>query len=234
MKFSDYIIDFIYPPRCCICGELIGYASKMTMCEKCRDSISYIDKGIDYSATLKNKFNIEIYFDCGEAVFRYSDVKSAIERFKYFGERNIGKSFAYLMYEHWKNNDKLKYADYLVSVPLNKARLKERGYNQAEYLANEFSKLTRIKHVHGAIKRIRDTKPQNLLDAKERVENVKNAFAVVNESIKGKTVLIIDDIFTTGSTINECAAALKKQGAAKVMFLTFSAAGNNLGSDKNV
>ena len=101
-------------------------------------------------------------------------------------------------------------------------------------MAQEFAKLCKKEFIPNAVLRNRDTKPQNSLNPEERFENVKNAFSLGNVNVKGKKVIIIDDIFTTGSTINECAAVLKSAGAEKVNFLAFAAAGNIRSGDKNV
>ena len=107
--------------------------------------------------------------------------------------------------------------------------MKERGYNQAFILADGISKNLGISCIKDVLIRNIDTKPQNLLGPYERIENVKNAFSINNKylkMIKNKNVVIIDDIFTTGATINECAMALKENGAARVGFFTLSAAGD--------
>ena len=213
MNIIQTLLNFIYPPRCCVCAKLIGMFAENELCDECKNNLKFVGSEHDFSKTIRDKFKGDVYFDGGGAVFEYRYVKKSIENFKYFGERNIGSQYAKLMFEYFKDSKILAESDCIVSVPLNIKRLKSRG---------------------NAVLRNRDTKPQNSLNPEERFENVKNAFSLGNVNVKGKKVIIIDDIFTTGSTINECAAVLKSAGAEKVNFLAFAAAGNIRSGDKNV
>lgn len=104
-----------------------------------------------------------------------------------------------------------------MSVPLEKKRLKSRGYNQAEVLAKELSQILEIPLIVDNLVKTRKTLPQAKLSAKERGENVKNAFSVKNPAeIIGKKIFLIDDVYTTGSTMEECATVLKNAGARQV------------------
>ena len=234
MNIIQTLLNFIYPPRCCVCAKLIGMFAESELCDECKNNLKFVGSEHDFSKTIRDKFKGDVYFDGGGAVFEYRYVKKSIENFKYFGERNIGSQYAKLMFEYFKDSKILAESDCIVSVPLNIKRLKSRGYNQAEFLAQEFAKLCKKEFIPDAVLRNRDTKPQNSLNPEERFENVKNAFSLGNVNVKGKKVIIIDDIFTTGSTINECAAVLKSAGAEKVNFLAFAAAGNIRSGDKNV
>ncbi len=229
MNIAEYAIRFIYPPRCFVCGSLMDFWSEDFICGKCMKNISYAENGQDYGYSLKNKFGINIYFDYGAAVFNYRYVKKSIERLKYNNETYLSKAAAEIMCDFSQKTGLLNNADILVPVPISKKRMKERGYNQAFILADGISKNLGISCIKDVLIRNIDTKPQNLLGPYERIENVKNAFSINNKylkMIKNKNVVIIDDIFTTGATINECAMALKENGAAKVGFFTLSAAGD--------
>ena len=138
------------------------------------------------------------------------------------------------MFNYFADSGFFEKSDFIISVPINKERYKSRGYDQAGYLAKELSEISKVKYVPDALLRHKNTVPQNKLKVNERFENVKDAFSIGNFDFKGKNVIIVDDIFTTGATINECAKVLKNSGANKVYFLTFAAAGGDLGSDENV
>jgi len=230
MKIVDLFLDFIYPPRCVICSELLGDMSSNHICDSCIKDAKYSDNETDYRDYLSVISGENIYFDYGFSLFRYDFVKESIERFKFFGERNLGRVYAHLLYEKLSNSDILKSADYITYVPLNKSRLKSRGYDQAKFLAEEFSKSAGIEFLENALVRTKDTVPQYRLKANERIGNVKGAFAVGRSDLKGN-IIIIDDIFTTGATINECARVLKENGADKVGFITFALAGREGISD---
>ncbi len=227
MNFIDYLINFVYPPRCCICGKLTGFLCDAIVCDECAKEMKYVGDLADYKNTLEINLGQKIYFDYGMAVLSYSFVKKSIERYKYFGERSIGKQYAKIMYEYVKHKNIFENVDFIASVPLSHKRLKTRGYNQAEYMAKQLANILGIKYID-VLERIRTTKPQNELNLNERIENVKGAFKTKNVDVSGKNIVIIDDIFTTGSTINECAAALKCAGANKVGFLTLAVSEFNL------
>ena len=113
-------------------------------------------------------------------------------------------------------------AEALIPIPLSEKRQKKRGYNQAKILARELSKRTGIPVEEGALFRIRDTRPQKELDDRERQQNLRQAFAVAKCWKPVRSVVLVDDIYTTGSTINKAAKMLKKAGVSKVYFLTIS------------
>ena len=123
--------------------------------------------------------------------------------YTYLGSKMTEYYFEYIMESY----------DYITAVPIHKKKLKVRGYNQAELLAEYISEQINIPYCT-ILKRTVNTKPQNALSKKERVTNIKNAFSLIdNIDIKNKSILIVDDIFTTGTTINECCKVLKKAGA---------------------
>ena len=104
----------------------------------------------------------------------------------------------------------------MIVVPISKKRLKDRGYNQSELIAKEISKMLSIKIEKNIIKKLIDTPPQSLLNKEQRQENIKGVYKAYNiEKIKNKNILIVDDIYTTGNTVNECAKVLVEKGINK-------------------
>jgi ComF family protein len=115
--------------------------------------------------------------------------------------------------------------DSVIPVPLFPGKQKKRGFNQATEIARELAKQKNIELVEGGLVKVRRTPPQTSLEASERHKNLKGAYAVVHDQgIKGKTVLLVDDVYTTGSTIQECSVALMKAGALEVRALTIAQA----------
>ena len=113
----------------------------------------------------------------------------------------------------------------ITDVPLHKNRLKSRGYNQSELLAKELSQLLNLEYMPSCLTRKIDTKPQFKLDKKKRRENILGAFVVnpkIKTSIKGKRIILVDDIATTGATLRECAKILKQSGVEKVIGVTLA------------
>ena len=119
----------------------------------------------------------------------------------------------------------LESPDIVLPVPLHPKRLKERGFNQSGLLAKEFSRMQGLPVSFDLLIRKNWTEPQTRLNRKERLENVKGAFSLCDASaVRGRRVLLIDDVFTTGTTLSECAKTLKKAGASEVHVLTVTRA----------
>ena len=117
----------------------------------------------------------------------------------------------------------MKKYDIIIVVPISKKRQKERGYNQSELIAKEISKMLSIKIEKNIIKKLKNTPPQSSLNKEQRQENIRGVYKVFNiEKIENKNILIIDDIYTTGSTVNECSKMLRKAQPRKVDVLVLA------------
>lgn len=197
-------LRYVEEPRCFRCGKPLGKEDEEV--EYCRDCAAKIR-----------------YFDQGRSLYLHrSPASDAIYRFKFKNQRIYAKTFAEEMAERFAKDLKRWQAEVLIPVPLSVKRRKKRGYNQAEILAKELSKRTGIPVETKALLRIRDTRPQKELDDRERQQNLNGAFAVSKRWRPADSVVLIDDIYTTGSTINKAAKMLKKAGVSNVYFLTIS------------
>ena len=224
-------IKIIYPNRCISCKKIIedeGFcvdcwkklvfinSKRCKCCGKPLDTESFI-----CGVCLDKKY----YFDQNISVFVYNrTIAKAIFEFKFKDKTFLSKKFADLM----KNNiNNFSYKiDYVVSVPMHLNRLRKRGYNQSFLLANDLANLTNIDFIKDLLIKTKNTSRQVGLNVKERKTNLKGSFSIKDkykDIIKNKNILIIDDVFTTGSTINECAKILKLEGKVnKVMSLTIA------------
>ena len=146
----------------------------------------------------------------------------AIYRFKYHNKRRYGKVFASEMERHCGKELKRWDIDLIIPVPLHASRKRRRGFNQAEIFAEELSHLTGIPVRNDLLFRIRRTRPQKRLGENERRQNLQGAFAVKKTQSLPSNILLIDDIYTTGSTVERCAKMLRLAGAENVYFLTVS------------
>lgn len=231
MKILNFLLTFIYPKTCMSCNTLLNYNTKIELCDNCaKDFNPYrgnrcitCDRPIDNTGECSICKSEKIYFEKGYCVYPYAGaVRNTILNFKF---KNMALYYTYLgskMTEYYFEYIMESY-DYITAVPIHKKKLKIRGYNQAELLAEYISEQINIPYCT-VLKRTVNTKPQNALNKKERVVNIKNAFSLIdNINIKNKSILIVDDIFTTGTTINECCKVLKKASAFKVDFLSLSA-----------
>lgn len=229
-KLLERILELIYPNKCIYCNELIPIGGDSLVCEECSNNIKVADKPrcimcdrpIKITAVCHICKDMNIYFDKGFAVYNYEGkVKNAILNFKYNNKKRNCKPFSDIMLKYFlENSDTMP--DIIVPVPLYKKRYRKRGFNQSELLAIEISKGLGIETLN-VLDRIKETKPQSGLKMAQRIKNLKGAFAL-NEKyeVKDKNILIIDDIFTTGATCNECAKVLRKNGAQTIMFLTIA------------
>lgn len=201
----DFILSLFFPNKCPYCSKVI--TRKLNECNDCR---------LQFPKNSRTKI-----LPSGEiciAPFVYdSNVRQAIINYKFNGLRNNSKSFSNALY----NAVETKYKDIDFSVvccvPLSKERLNERGFNQSETVARNIAKRFN-KPYENLIIKIKNNKEQHSLSAEERVKNVIGVYSVTDkEKVKNKTILLIDDILTTGNTLSECCKILKESDAKKVI-----------------
>ncbi|MCX7841760.1 MAG: ComF family protein [Clostridia bacterium] len=210
----DYILKLIFPPKCFGCRRQLPFDTAMEVCKECYEKIPFTDSHTD--TMLRHSLT-----GCDEVVCvcEYSgSVKEAIKRYKFSNKPCYHRIFAVLLEHKLKKVTDCRNFDIIVSVPLHKNKLRSRGYNQSQLIARELGRLLGVREDSAALVRVRDTQSQSLISNRdERHENVRDAFAVSDiEKVSLKSVLIIDDIMTTGSTLGECCRALKEAGAKKV------------------
>lgn len=198
----DFLLDLIFPRFCVGCGKFGKY-----FCQECFKKIRF------YSNLISPDYHCPENLD-GIFVLAHYDgiIRKAIKEIKYRGKFAILQELA----EMFPKDFNFKF-DYLVPVPLAKKRQTERGFNQAEKLANYL----KLAPVLNCLKRVRDTKPQFDLNFSERQKNVKNAFELSSHYNlePSHSYCLVDDVATTGSTLSECAKVLKDSGASKVYAL---------------
>jgi ComF family protein len=151
-------------------------------------------------------------------------IKELIHAFKYQGKDYLGAVLSRLMVEFIEDyNVPVDLLDLIIPIPLHKTRLREREFNQAGILSNHIAHQFNKKVAHGILRRLRNTQTQTELETEQRLLNVKDSFAVTkSQDIKGKKILLIDDVLTTGATSSEAAYALKNAGANIVFVLTLA------------
>ncbi len=204
------------------------------MCENCYKNLPFIQHNFcvrcglqfekDGSGTCLNCKSNNFHFELARASLNFDDkVVGVIHKLKYARYKFLAKPLAYLLYDKLITQDwKI---DLIAYVPLHPKRETERGYNQSRELAHHLATLTTLEIFDG-IERIRNTPTQTKLSRRERQENVKDCFKVTDKSkVKDLNILLIDDVYTTGSTTNEISKALLKAGANKIYVLTVAHAG---------
>jgi ComF family protein len=153
-------------------------------------------------------------------------LKDIIILFKYRGYRVLGKELATFALRSLGREESLWWGvDSIVPVPLFPKKQKKRGFNQAAVLAEELARQKNIELIEGHLLKVKETPPQTSLEASDRRMNLRGAFEVVHDQgIRDKIVLLVDDVYTTGSTLQECSLALMKAGALEVRALTLALA----------
>ena len=228
-------MHIFFPPRCAVCGEVLTLEERDGfLCHSCKKGGLYFPKGTcshcgeetenaGFCASCMKEFS----FDAACAAFPYEKVRDAIHLFKYDGDKTIGDGLGELMANYLLEYQKalLEQADVMVSVPLHPKKEAFRGFNQTHILCERISGKTGLPFEKDALERKRETIAQSELNPEERKVNLKDAFAAKRD-FTGKSVLLVDDIFTTGTTCNECARELYRAGAKAVLVFALSAAGS--------
>lgn len=235
-------LDAIYPPRCRFCKAYLEEGDAACFCAACRRRIRLI--GSPLCTTCGRPFAGAGREDhrCGECLVRrpffararawacYSrdaeepdPLREVIQRFKYGRRVSLGKPLGRLMAAGCRGLFPEGSLDGLIPVPLHPKRLRWRGFNQALVLAREVSRRWELPLHPFALARLKETLPQTELGEEERKRNVRGAFAVASrEAVAGKRLLVVDDVYTSGATVNECARALLRGGAKEVSVLTLA------------
>lgn len=203
------LLDWIYKKKCYVCGS-----SKecVKLCSKCYDKIVFNSKNPN-----RVILNVKVY----ASGFYDTILQKIIRGLKYHGQCELAFYQAKFMWEYWQTLN-LGKNFVVVPVPLHKTRQKKRKYNHMELVALEFCKLSGYEYDFNLIKRIKNTKPQYRLKRYERMENLSGAFEVTFETKPSKTVLLIDDICTTGSTFESMILTLNKKGIYNITCLATS------------
>jgi ComF family protein len=224
------LINFLFPNVCALCKTDIAEGS---LCPKCLQKLKKIegltcvkcgvplpDGGAHCHVCKKTHYA----FDKLVSAFEYSGgIKNLLYKFKYSGRHFLSKDLALQTHNAIKNNPTYKNADYIIPVPLHLLRRIKRGYNQAELLSQELSVLMNIPVLSNALKRTKRTKAQFSLGKAERAKNMESSFRLkpkYSTLLKGKTLLLVDDIATTCATLNECTKALKQSKPKTILAVT--------------
>ena len=212
----------VQPPGALICASCEGVLQKVQapVCRRCGKQLRS-----NFSDLCRDCRTLQHVFERGTTVFTYHSAAGGLFRFKYKGRQEYGKYYGRCMAQKLSEPGAgiLWEPDLLVPVPISERRLKKRGYNQALVLAQEISRLTGISVCGDALRRVTDTLPMKNMTPAERQNNLKKAFQAFGNDVELNSIMLIDDIYTTGATIDACAHALYRQGARRVCFITLAA-----------
>ncbi|MBO5413213.1 MAG: ComF family protein [Clostridia bacterium] len=212
----EKFLNLIFPNVCGFCNEI----DKNSLCKNCELSLEKYEINCIKDYTKDN----QKYFDYQYSALKYENiVREKIIKYKFNENSYLYKTFAKIIIKNKKVYGFLKLYDIIIPVPMHKLKKSVRGYNQSELLAKEIAKQMELHFEKELLIKIKNTKVQSTLTKTQRAENVKNAFFVADTTkVKGKKIILIDDIYTTGSTVNECSKVLKKAGAKEICVVTIA------------
>lgn len=241
MGVLEKVLEMIFPSNiyCISCGSIIDNSRDYALCDSCMESFHWVGEKTcsKCGKILQDNYRHALCHDCrtferqfdkGFTCVQYGLLeRGLLMDYKYRGKSYIGRKLGDIMYDRMSIED--VEADLIVPVPMFSRNQNKRGYNQAEVMAKRFASRRGMVCASELLERTKETVPMKGLGSLERYENLKNAFAVSGKNqytITGKRILLIDDIFTTGSTLDACSSVLKEAGAAEVYVLTFACGAN--------
>lgn len=239
-KWAEQLICLMYPPRCPICDKVLRveeYKDRSQtggmICRKCMSELHYIGEDVcskcgkpredsreEYCYDCKKKKH---FFEQGRAVWRYQGVmKASLYRFKYSNRREYARFYARetaRLYGEWIRRRNI---EVIIPIPLHPKKKRMRGYNQAEVYAKELGRCLGIPVRTDVLERVVYTDPQKELGAKERIKNLKKSLKIRQNMLQSQYILLVDDIYTTGSTMDAAAEAFSEKPDCRIYFLTIA------------
>lgn len=232
------LLDLVFPPLCHACKHFITRGEKVHLCPACRSDFTTIrsplctvcgtpfltEEGMDHRCGSCTSHPPP--FDAARAAFLFhGTVRELIHRYKYDRHIQLRRPLGLLLAETLAPVVAEWHADLLLPVPLHRRRIRKRGFNQAALLVELLAREWQLPQERHLLQRVRWTEPQVNLPAPARPGNVKGAFALgKGAEVEGKRIILVDDVFTTGSTIAECGRVLKRAGATAVFAVTLARA----------
>lgn len=210
-KALIFLLQILYPKQCLICGKL----EQDTICSKCYNFLKIEAKIENYE---NKSFKEHLY------IFKYEGkIRNLIIDYKFNDKPYLNELFAKIILKNEKICRKIKKYGIIIPVPIHKKRKSERGYNQSELIARRVAKNLKLELVTDSLIKQKNTLPQSILSKKQRQENAKQVYKIQNkQKIENKKIILLDDIYTTGATTEECSKILKQNGAKEILVLTIA------------
>lgn len=234
LKIMSFLCDMIFPRRCPICGDIVDEKENLACpsckgslqvieeprCKKCSKPIENVEREYCYDCSRR-----EFHFERGYALWVYDNqMKQSISAFKYLGRREYVTFYTVEFLKYYGGIIKKISPDAFIPVPLHRSKQRKRGFNQAELLAKGIGKELKIPVLSQVLFRSKKTLPQKELNDRDRLKNLFQAFSLYpgenNNLINLNKIILVDDIYTTGSTIEACSRVLKRAGVKEVYFIS--------------
>lgn len=214
--FSGFL-NLIFPPVCILCEQKY-IAEEISVCKNCLNELSYLPEEVFKKkeiATNLNNFHITFLFD--------RQYQKMIHFLKYKGYKSLGLEIGKMMAENI-NTKKYTFTDSsVIPIPLHPVKYRERGYNQAELIAQGFAKVMGLNVNTKVLQRIKNTRSQTKLTKEERIKNMTGAFKLSKNNFSKNNIILIDDVYTTGTTMNSAAETLKSAGVENIIGIASAA-----------
>lgn len=232
MRRFARVLAYLYPPACLVCDSICESGNAPNLCGRCKASLVPLQRNrcpvcaIPYSSEAALSYSPEHrcgncrkkapYFSRTIIPFAYEGpLVKAVQNFKYYGKTALSRTLVALLIEFMSD---LPEIDVVLAIPLHPSRLRERGFNQAALLAQPLAKYLQRPFLLDNLERVLPTSQQVGLAKEERIKNIRRAFVVHRpEAVRGKHILLVDDVFTTGATFNEAAKVLTRAKAKRVI-----------------
>jgi competence protein ComFC len=219
-KLGEKLLRLLYPVKCVFCGSILPESAHIAACKKCRAILPR------YGASFERVPGIP-YLDGLMAAYIYEDeIEQAVKAMKFSHRPGYAETLAMLLAENIRNQENMPDFDVIVPVPMHKRKKAKRGYNQSELLARHMGRFLDIP-VENLLVKTCNTKAQSLLGREERLRNLEGTIAVADGAggVTGLNILLVDDVTTTGTTLNTCARALYEAGASFIFGSVIAIAG---------
>lgn len=234
---KERMLEILFPSRCPICDSILPLShieeKSERICKRCKKSVFYIKEPM--CKTCGRMISIETkelcsdceekkhLFDQGKATFLYQgEIKKSLYRFKYGNRKEYACFYGEQMAKQYESWILQINPDALIPIPLHKKRFQKRGYNQAYEVAKIIGERLNIVVDNEIMQRKKDTVAQKQLSMQERKKNLNNAFFITQNNVKYNCIILIDDIYTTGSTIDEATSVLRRAGVKNIYFICIS------------
>lgn len=236
-KVLEFIVNLLFPRRCPVCDKPLAPQEELIHLQ-CKAKLPYVSGPVCYKCGKPvNHSEIQYCTDCsrrrhlfvqGKSLLVYNQImEKSIAKYKYNGRREYGVYYSkqlLAVYGDWLTSLK---ADVIIPVPLHWKKQRDRGYNQAAVIAKYIGQSIHLPVDTKYLRRKTRTKPQKQLTPQQRYANLKQAFKIVKKNQKYRCIILVDDIYTTGSTIDACTKLLLEAGAKDVYFISVC-----IGSDR--
>lgn len=209
----EFVLDFLFPPACSVCGKI----DKNWLCTKCEKRVERLEKSC--LVNIENKKYEKLLY-----IFKYESlIRKLILRYKFSNKAYLNNFFANIIVKNEQNRKLLKEYDMIIPVPMHKKKMQKRGYNQTELVAEKMSKMLEIPSRNDILSKVINTTTQSKLGGKARQSNIQHAFFIKNDiDVEDKKIILLDDIYTTGATSEECSRVLKEAGAEEILVLVLA------------